>query len=191
MKNRIEKVNDLAFQLKNGDRSCFNEFYKLTFSKAFSTAYRLCGNKFDAEDIVQESYMILLSRISSLQKTESVQSWFGRIVANKSRDYMKKKKPVLFSNGEERDFDVYSQPENDYSVEETYERAELNEAIRHEIDSLPEEKRRCVIMKYYDDLTVTQISEIIGIPVSTAKNRLWTARKDLMNMFAYKKITVA
>ena len=47
------------------------------------------------------------------------------------------------------------------------------------------------IMKYYNDLSVAQIADSIGVPVSTVKNRLWTARKDLMNALVSSGITAA
>ncbi len=191
MKTNTERIIELAIQIKNGDQSGFTEFYNLTSSRAYFIALKLCGNKFDAEDAVQESYMVLLSHISSLEKTESVQSWFGRIVANKSKDLLKKKNPLLFSEGDERNFDAAAQAECDCSLEETVENAELAGYVMHEIGGLTEEKRECVIMKYYNDLSVAQIADSIGVPVSTVKNRLWTARKDLMNALVSSGITAA
>ena len=96
MKDNKERINELALRLKNGDNSVFEELYKLTSSKAYFLAIQIVGNEHEAEDIVQDSYISALEKISTLEKSESFMSWFNRIVANKSKDYLKKKKPKMF-----------------------------------------------------------------------------------------------
>ena len=53
----------------------------------------------DAEDILQESFITALEKINTLDKSESFVGWFNRIVANKSKDFLKKKKPVPLDFG--------------------------------------------------------------------------------------------
>ena len=191
MKDNKVRINELALRLKNGDTSVFEELYKLTSSKAYFLAAQITGDEHEAEDIVQESYVIALAKISSLEKSESFMSWFNRIIANKSKDYLKKKKPKMFGEGEDKAFAVIPDETGNFSPDENVDREELRTEVMNAVGQLSAEKRACVLMKYYEDMSVTEIAESMEIPVSTVKNRLWTARRDLKSMFERKGITAA
>ncbi len=82
MKENNKRIDELAKKVKKGDKKAFEELYKLTSSRAYFTALQICGDKHEAEDILQESYITALNKISSLERTESFMGWFNRIVAN-------------------------------------------------------------------------------------------------------------
>lgn len=191
MKDNKERINELALQLKNGDKSVFEELYKLTSSKAYFLAFQICGNEHEAEDIVQDSYVAMLDRIGTLEKSESFMSWFNRIVANRSKDCLKKKKPRLFDDGEEKAFAVIPDETGEFSPEENVDRDELRTAVMDAVRELSADKRACVLMRYYENMSVNDIAESMEIPVSTVKNRLWRARRDLKSVFERKGITAA
>lgn len=191
MKDNKDKINELARKLKKGDKAAFEELYKLTSPKAYFIALQICGDKHDAEDIVQESYVTALAKISALEKTESFMSWFNRIVANKSKDHLRKKNPLLFAEGEERELDSAADDIRGFSLEDNVDRDELRDAVMDAIKELAVEKRTCVLMKYFDDMSVNEIAKSMEIPVSTVKNRLLAARRELKSLFEKKGITAA
>ncbi|MBQ8763279.1 MAG: sigma-70 family RNA polymerase sigma factor [Clostridia bacterium] len=191
MKDNTERINELALQLKDGDKSVFDELYSLTCSKAYFIAFQISGDKHEAEDIVQDSYITALSKISSLEKTESFMSWFNRIVANRSKDVLKKRKPRVFTEDEEKAFTVIADDKTEFSPESNIDRDELRLAVMEAIKELGAEKRACVLMKYFEDMSVNEIAESMEVPVSTVKNRLWKARSELKNLFERKGITAA
>lgn len=191
MKDNKERINELALQLKNGDRSVFEELYKLTSSKAYFLAFQICGDEHEAEDIVQDSYVAMLDKIGSLEKSESFMSWFNRIVANRSKDCLKKKKPRLFEDGEEKAFAVIPDESEEFSPEGNVDRDELRTTVMDAVRDLSADKRACVLMRYFENMSVNDIAESMEIPVSTVKNKLWRARKDLKSVFERKGITAA
>lgn len=191
MKDNTERINELAFRLKDGDKSVFDELYSLTCSKAYFIALQINGDEHEAEDIVQDSYITALSKISSLEKTESFMSWFNRIVANKSKDYLKKRKPRVFDEDEEKAFSVIADDKTEFSPDSSIDREELRTAVMEAIKELGAEKRACVLMKYFEDMSVNDIAESMDVPVTTVKNRLWVARRELKNLFERKGITAA
>lgn len=191
MKDNTKRINELAVKLKKGDKKVFEELYKLTSSKAYFVALQICGDKHEAEDIVQESYVTALSKISALEKTESFMSWFNRIVANKSKDALRKKNPKLFSEEDEWMFENQADKSSEFMPEENVDRNELRSAVMEAVQDLSAEKRACVLMKYFDNMSVNDISESLEVPVSTVKNRLWIARKELKEMFERKGVTAA
>ncbi len=191
MKNNAEKINKLANQLKKGDNSVFEELYKLTSSKAYFIALQITGDKHEAEDIVQESYVTMLAKISTLQKKEGFMSWFNCIVANKSRDFLRKKNPKLFDEDDDGMLEILAKDNGDFSPESNIDSNELRTAVMEAIKELSVEKRTCVLMKYFEDMSVNEISDNMDIPVSTVKNKLFAARKELKSIFEKKGITAA
>ncbi len=191
MKDNTERINELALKLKNGDKSVFDELYSLTCSKAYFIAMQICGDEHEAEDIVQDSYITALSKISTLEKTESFMSWFNRIIANRSKDFLKKKKPRVFNDDEEKAFSVIADDKTEFSPEDSVDRDELRSAVMDAIKELGAEKRACVLMKYFEDMSVNEIADSMEVPVSTIKNRLFNARRELKNLFERRGITAA
>ncbi len=186
-----ERIAELVKKLQEGDTGVFNELYKLTSPKAYFVAFQITKNEQDAEDVLQESYMKMLDKIGTLDKPESFVSWFHNMVANKSKDSLKKKKPSLFEGGEDETFEDFVTDEKNTSFmpEESLNQEELRRAVMEAINELTEEKRACVLMMYFEDMSVNEISKTLEIPVSTVKNRVFTARKDLKSKFEKRGIT--
>lgn len=190
MDNR-ERLTQLVAQLQSGDQSVFSEIYKLTSPKAFFVAFEITKNNQDAEDILQESYITALDKIATLDKPESFVGWFHRIVANKSKDSLKKKKPTLFAGDENDAFEVIPDEDTDFIPEDSVDKSELQQIVMSVLDELSEEKRACVLMYYFEECSVNDIAQALDVPVSTVKNRLFTARKDLQGKFSKRGITSA
>lgn len=188
-----QRIAELVGKIQSGDNSAFDELYKLTSDRAYFVALEFTKNSQDAEDILQESYIKALSKISELDKPESFSSWLNQIVANKSKDFLKKKKPMLFNSDEEETDATELLPDEDtnFSPEGNLDQTELQKAVMEVLDELSEEKRACVLMMYFEELSVGEIAETLEIPEGTVKTRLFSARKDLKDKFAKRGITSA
>lgn len=184
-----ERISELVIRLQNGESDAFGELYKLTSGRAYFVAFEITKNEQDAEDVLQESYIKMLEKIGTLDKPESFVSWFHHMVANKSKDSLKKRKPTLFEGGEDEAFEIIPDEDTSFSPEENLDQDELHRAVIEVIDELTEEKRACVMMMYFEEMSVNEISESLEIPVSTVKNRLFTARKDMKAKFEKRGIT--
>lgn len=188
-----QKIAGLVAKIQSGDKSAFDELYKLTSERAYFVALEFTKNNQDAEDILQESYIKALSKINELDKPESFSSWLNQIVANKSKDFLKKKKTMLFNSDEEETDATELLPNEDtsFSPEESLDQTELQKTVMEVLDELSEEKRACVLMMYFEELSVGEIAETLEIPEGTVKTRLFSARKDLKDKFAKRGITSA
>ena len=191
MNGNTKRIDELAKKVKKGDKKAFEELYKLTSSRAYFTALQICNDKQEAEDILQESYVTALNKISSLERTESFMGWFNRIVANKSKDYLKKKNPDLFSEEYEWLLEGKADDSDKFSPESNVDKEELKAVVMDAVKELNVEKRTCVMMKYFNDMSVSEIAQAMEVPVSTVKNRLFDARKELKTLFEKKGITAA
>ncbi len=191
MKENNKRIDELARKIKKGDKNAFEELYKLTSSKAYFVALQICNDKQEAEDILQESYITALNKISTLERTESFMSWFNRIVINKSKDFLKKKNPKLLSEDDEWLLETLTDESEKFSPESNVDKDELRNVVMDAVQELTVEKRTCVMMKYFNDMSVDEIAKTMEVPVSTVKNRLFYARMELKSLFEKKGITAA
>lgn len=184
-----QRIAELVGRVQNGNNNAFDELYKLTSERAYFVALEFTKNNQDAEDILQESYIKALSKIKELDKPECFSSWLNQIVANKSKDFLKKKKPMLFEAEENEVFEVLPDEDTAFSPEENLDQTELQKTVMEVLDELSEEKRACVLMMYFEEFSVGEIAETLEIPEGTVKTRLFSARKDLKEKFAKRGIT--
>ncbi len=191
MKDSNKRINELAKKVKKGDKKAFEELYRLTSSRAYFTALQICNDKQEAEDILQESYITALNKISLLERTESFMSWFNRIVVNKSKDFLRRKNPNLLSEDDEWLLEEQADEYDIFSPESNVDKEDLKSAVMDAVQELSVDKRTCVMMKYFNDMSVNEIAQSMEVPVSTVKNRLLSARKELKSLFECKGITAA
>ena len=176
-----ERLAQLVVRLQNGDMAAFDEIYKLTNEKAVFTSLKICKNKEDANDIVQESYMYLLEKVNDIKNPEAFTSWFNMVVASKTKNMLRKKNPVLFNDNETEELvlDSIEDTDKDFHPPSDFEQTELRSEVMSLIDGLSDDKRATVILFYYEEMTTKQIAESLGVNENTIKSRLVQAKKDL------------
>ncbi len=187
-----EKRNKLILEFQNGDYRAFEKIYKTTYSKAYSIAILLVKDKYIAEDLVQDSYIKILRSISSLKNVNRFDSWFNTIVTNTCKDYLVKKRTVLFSELESCDIDEdFDQKlidsKSERTLVENIEKAEISSRVRECIYELPDDQRICVMMHYFCEMTVDEIATELGVSRNTVLSRLSYARKKLKKMLQKDK----
>lgn len=189
MEAEKERIAELIRQIQSGSKEAFGELYKLTAPRAYFVALEITKNEHDAEDILQESYIKALEKIDEIDPERNFLGWFYQVVANKSKDFLKGKKAILFDGEEEEIFESIPDDDVQFSPEESLNQDELRREVMEAIDELTAEKRACVMMMYFGEMSVNEIANSLEVPVSTVKNRLFTARKDLKNKFEKRGIT--
>ena len=143
-------------------KSYENDLYKV--------AIAMTKNDDDALDCIQEAILQAYISIKDLRQDEYFKSWLIKILINKCNALLKKNKKIL-------NLDV-SITEND-KVEQS-EKLELKDSINN-IDS---DLKIIVILYYYEDMSIKDISESLNIPQGTIKSRLSRARSKLKEMLS-------
>lgn len=181
MDSENKKLAEYVRRMQNGDSNAFQEIYNLTYQKAYFTALKICKSETDAEDVLQDSYMDLLSKISEVKNPDSFMSWFNMVVANKSRNFLRKNNPALFESEEQEQFVLDSIPDEDreFHPSEDVEQGELRESVMSLVDGLSDEKRTAIILYYYDEMSTREIAQSLSLNENTVKSRLVQAKKDL------------
>lgn len=130
----------------------------------------------------------IVKSLNSVVYPEKFQGWLDTIVINRCKDFLKKKKPTLFSDmaSENSDdgsiLDFEDSRENDrmeFKPEETVDYGETKRLIAEMLDRMPEDQKMCLLMYYYEEMSVRQIAEAMDCSEGTIKSRLNYARKNL------------
>lgn len=177
------ELKNLVVLAANGNRVAMEKIYNLTYKQGFSIALQMMKNEQDAMDVMQDSYISAFKNLNRIEKPEKIKSWFNCIVANKCRDYLKRKKPQLFSDmstEDDREFEEFIVDDNmTFSPEDSVDYSETKRLMKAILDGLPEEQKLCVLMYYYQELSVGEIAEALECSAGTVKSRLNYARKKI------------
>ncbi|MEH6937322.1 RNA polymerase sigma factor [Bacillus sp. JJ664] len=133
-----------------------DDFYRL--------AYGYVKNSNDAIDILQDSIQKAISSKSNLKKEQSLKSWFYRIVINTSLDFLRKQKRVVVVD--EETIQSYSSGINDHYTNIDLERS---------LEALPPKYKSVIILRYFEDLKIEEVAEILQESPNTIKTRLYKA----------------
>ncbi|CDG36113.1 ECF subfamily RNA polymerase sigma-24 factor [Acetivibrio thermocellus BC1] len=128
----------------------------------YRLAYSYVKNADDALDIVQESVYKAISSMDSLKNPDYLKTWFYRIVVNTSLDFLRRQKRNV-AVGEE------ILGSFDFGAVDSYGDFDLQRAL----DNLPEKYRTIVVLRYFEDLKIDEIAEILNENVNTVKTRLY------------------
>ena len=179
----MEDLKHLVELSKKGDQQAIAQLYEQTSRRASYLAKQLVKDEDQAQDIVQDAYVKVFTNLPLLEQVENFQGWLNTIVVNKSKDYLKKKKPMLFSQmvseedeGSELDFE----DEGGYfSPDQKVDYAETKRLIQGMIDRLPQEQRMAIVLFYLEEMPVKQIARVMECSEGTVKSRLNYGRKAI------------
>ena len=178
--NKAE-VAQYVVQMQNGDGQAFEKLYYATNQSGYFTALKILKNEDEAQDVLQDSYVTVLEKIGSIQNPESFVGWFHQIVANKAKNILAKKKPALFASDEEaQEYTAFIADEDEiWQPEKNVDEEDVRRQVMQIIDGLTDEKRTCVLLYYYNEMSVADIAQTVGASENTVKARLFQARKDI------------
>ena len=162
---------ELMALVAGNDADAFEVVLERHADAAFSLAYRICGRRALAEDIVQDALLAVWRSGGRYDRTRgSVRTWTLGIVHNRAVDALRR------SGVHER------RRANDEGIEETVEADQRTDAqaienstsleIRSAIDELPSEQRRVIELAYFGGFTHAEIASMLGAPIGTVKGRM-------------------
>ncbi len=161
-------------QMDNSEE--FNELYKLYGQKAFRTACFIAGNTQLAEDIVQEAFTQCFLEIKNLKNPDYFNSWFYSILVRLGWKMSGKCKKVQLNETSIFEIEFLKSNEN---TEDLLLRKEIHEKVNEALQELNITLRTTVILYYYNQLSIKEISVIMNCFQGTVKSRLHTARKHI------------
>jgi RNA polymerase sigma-70 factor (ECF subfamily) len=177
---------------RGGDLDSFNRLVLAYQDLVYNQAYRMIGEEESADDASQNAFISAYNHLGSF-RGGSFKAWLLRIVTNACYDELRRRKrrptiPLepLDDAGEEVESPSWMVDPAD-RPEEQVQRLELQNAIQHCLDKLPDDFRSAVVMVDVQGLNYSEAAESIGTPIGTIKSRLARARlrlRDCLNGFA-------
>jgi RNA polymerase sigma-70 factor (ECF subfamily) len=159
-------TRDQIKKAKKGDEKAFQQLIQEEKNKLFRIAYLYVKNENDALDIVQETVYKAFISIKQLKEPNYFSTWLTRILINCAVDFIRKNKNII-PFAEVEDTSEERQP-----IEE---KLDLVEAIR----KLENPYKTVIILRYYKDLTIKQIADLLNCPEGTVKTNIHRAISKL------------
>ncbi|MTK11254.1 MAG: sigma-70 family RNA polymerase sigma factor [Clostridiaceae bacterium] len=162
-------IDELASKARNGDENAFCELMKINKEVLYKTAYTYTKNQHDALEILDNTVYKAYISIKKLKDTKYFNTWIMRILINNCINFLNKKKRIVLFK-ENVDILKKTQPsENREEILDLYEA----------LDALDGKLKIIIILRYFQDLTVPQIAEIMDYPLGTVKTYIHKALKQL------------
>lgn len=172
---------NLIENAKNGNQNAITELYNRTYNNVYFTVKALIKSEDTILDIVQDSYVKGFKNLSQLQDPDKFRAWIKRIAHNSAVDYLRKTKPVMFStmSTEDDSFIEFEDDRTENLPEVVIDQKETTRLVKEILDSLSDEQRLVVGMFYYEQMSVKEIAQTLGISENTVKSRLSYGRKKI------------
>ncbi|MFN8387179.1 MAG: RNA polymerase sigma factor [Anaerolineales bacterium] len=161
-----------------GDDQAIEIFVRRHETDVFRLAFSVLQDPSEAREAAQDTFITALKALPNYQERSSLKAWLCTIVLNVSRNRLRKRKvleklhntlTVVFQ------IETRKQP----TVEESVIQTEKEKAAWNALNELDEKHRMAMILRYFHELPVHEIAEILSVSEGTVHSRLHTARKRL------------
>ncbi len=175
----------LAARFRDGDTAAFDILAHRYQGRVVAVAYRLTGNREEALDVAQEAFIKAYRKIDQWKPTGSFRSWLFRIAANQAIDAQRKRsrRHEIHTEAEASGMGTHAEPAARSRIAE----GERAESIKAALDALSEKQRQVFVLKHYEEFTLAEISDMLGISTGSVKVHLFRAVRKLRVELAYLK----
>ena len=169
-----------------GNKTAFEQLVRRHGGSLLGYLTKLCGNPVQAEDVFQETFRRVHEKAHTL-RGDQFKAWLFRIATNAAMDGMRRKnamKPISLNQGQDCSNGCGNSADlavADSSCEPSRQAivAEQRQQVRGCIDSLPDKQRTTLVLAYYEQLSYSQVAEVMNCSVGTVKTQMYRALKKL------------
>jgi len=157
----------LMSSLQKGDESAFTILYERYSNRILYFMFKMLRNdEAKAQDFTQDIFIKIIDSADKFDTDKSFKTWIFTIAANHCKNYFRGNKEMLDIDGP-----GISIAFPDY-IEDEYDQSEFREKLNIEVDKLSYNFRETFILRYFEDLKLKEIAEVMDCPVGTVKSRL-------------------
>lgn len=164
--------DELAIRCREGNQRAFNELVTRYQSRIFLFTYRLLLDRSEAEDAVQETFLRAFKALPKYRPDGYFSSWIYRIALNECRRRIRSRKVTV-------SLEIVDSVSSSPDPQNAMMTGERNRVVRMAVDALPEHYRVVMMLFYFEEMSVDQISRTINVSVSAVKVRLYRGRERL------------
>jgi RNA polymerase sigma-70 factor, ECF subfamily len=181
---RIARVVELVASAKVGSTAAFTELYRMYSSSIFRRILSITGNREDAEDALQESFLKAFTCIGQFQGTAQFYTWLMRIAINSSLMVLRKKRirregPFTIASESDCGSTEFEVPDTQPSPEQRCDQVQRYRSVLRSIERLPPKLKIVAELRLLSDLSASEAGQTLGLSESVIKTRLFRARKRL------------
>lgn len=177
MKNLTE--HEIIESVKKGNHGDFALLIDMYKDRAFTLLKKMLKNEMDAEEALQDSFMKVFNSLSNFKGDAKFSTWFYKIVYNTALTIIssKKRKIIMEMSSVDEHFDIGDDDNKIYAIAENN-----TQYILQIVDKLPVRNALVVILFYIDELSLNEISNVLGISIVNAKVLLHRSRNALREL---------
>ncbi len=180
----MEKKNMTAVIARclNGDAAAQEELVLAVQNRVYYHCRKMLKDEDRALDLTQDVLLAMLTKLHTLQQPEYFWTWLGGITANLCRNAINRgPREMQIPEDEEGNslLDTYETLDEQTIPDKALDNDETRRMIAELVDALPEAQRECVLLYYYDEMSVREIAVSLDVSENTVKSRLNYARKSI------------
>jgi RNA polymerase sigma-70 factor (ECF subfamily) len=170
--------SDQLKKYRQGDHEFFRQIMDELQKPIYYFLYRYVGNAGDAEDLTQETFVKAYTERDTFRGDSQLSTWIYRIATNLAKNHLRWRSV--------RNFLTLEALQNSATEDsaEAFERSQREHEIINRLQNLPKTQRSVFILKYFNELSHQEISDILGISLSSSKTNFHYAVKSLKNMIS-------
>jgi RNA polymerase sigma-70 factor (ECF subfamily) len=164
-----------------GETDAFSLLVERWERQIYGLSLRMLGRDEDARDVCQETFLAAFRHLRKFRGEAKFSSWLYRIALNACHSRLRRHGGSAEQSIDEEPWDgrrLELAAEGE-SLTDRLHRDQRAQLVRRALQALPPEMRQVIVMKEYEDLTFAEIAEILQIPVSTIKSRLYTGLQQM------------
>lgn len=166
----------------NQDQDAITQLYQMTKDNVYFTIFSMEKKEDVVQDLLQDTYVKAFRSLSQLKEPAAFRSWIKRIAHNHTIDYLRKKKPALFTDmvsAESNEVLDFRDDRPDSYPETVIDQKETASLLKDILNSLSDEQRVAVSLHYYQQFSIKEIAEQLSVTENTIKSRLNYARRHI------------
>ena len=191
---QFQHDSHLLQRLKAREDAAFREFVRLYQRRVFALAMQLLGNTDDADDLTQEVFIKAHGAMANFQGASSLYTWLHRITVNLYIDFTRSGRyRTIAAWNDKRDNDATSAfAQAPYTLPDTSTDARFqHEHIEQALQILSPQQRAVFTLRHFQDLSLEEVADELGVSVGTVKTLLFRAVRQLRERLAFYKTDLA
>ena len=180
----------LIEQVRSGNADAFEYFVRRYQHRITRVAFRLLRDAGEADSAAQESFLRAYQNIREFREGSTFETWLTRICINWCKDRLKRRRLVLYFHQAPRDHEDDDgrphdmAPSGDPSPERWALSREIRERLRQAMTALSPRQRTIFVLKHFEELSIPEIAEVMGLDVGTIKSHLFRAAHKMRERLA-------
>ena len=176
----MEDADAIAIErAKAGDSDGFRTLVQRHSRSVFRLAYRMTGNEFDAEDVVQETFLRAYKQLGNYESRSSFGTWIYRIASNYALDVIRSRKRhtdrrVTADDGDGGDI-LQHVKASDPGQDRVYYSAQIREKLDCALGDLSPQERTAFLLRHFEGKSIDEIGAVLSLGTSATKNSIFRA----------------